>query len=87
MRSLQRRLAALERANRVTESEETVWSLALDTGEGDFVFVGGEWRPCPNAVELLKRGLQVKVYIGMSLRALIGPTGDPTPGPVGLSVR
>jgi hypothetical protein len=36
MRSLHRRLSALEKARRATEPEETVWSLALDKVEGDF---------------------------------------------------
>jgi hypothetical protein len=44
MRSLRRRVAALETASRATEPDDTVWSLALDTGEGDFVFVGDDGR-------------------------------------------
>lgn len=79
MRGLERRLAALEKASRALAPDETIWSIALNTGEGDFMFVGGEWLPCPNAAELFQQGLQAKVYIGMTLRALIGPTDEPSP--------
>jgi hypothetical protein len=79
-----RRLAALERALTPPAVEDSIVQVALNTGQGDFLFNGREWLPCPNAQALLARSdLPIKVYLGMTLEALIGPTGQGTPKPCG----
>jgi hypothetical protein len=50
-------------------------------GQGDFMFNGREWLPCPNPDALLARGVPIKVYAGMSLELLNWPIklGPPNP--------
>src|SRR5258708_7327695 len=74
MKTLDRRLAALERALRANAMEEQVIALAFQTGGDDLMFIGQEWLPCPNAAAIIARGdLPVKVYLGMTLEMLVGP--------------
>jgi hypothetical protein len=73
-----RRLRALEKALAPRAIEDEIVQVALNTGQGDFMFNGREWLPCPNARALLARSdLPIKVYSGMTLEALIGPTKPP----------
>ena len=74
MRGLHRRLNALEKALTPPNIEDEIVEVALNTGQGDFMFNGREWLPCPNAEALLARSdLPITFYSGMTLEALIGP--------------
>jgi hypothetical protein len=75
MMGLHRRLLALEKALTPPAIEDQIVEVALNTGQGDFMFNGRDWLPCPNAAALLARSdLPITVYSGMTLEALIGPT-------------
>jgi hypothetical protein len=77
-----RRLAALEKALTPPAVEDAIVQVALNTGQGDYMFNGREWLPCPKARALLARSdLPIKVCTGMTLAALIGPTGQGPPKP------
>jgi hypothetical protein len=77
MRRLQRRLTVLGKELRLPSLAEQIVEVALDTGQGDFMFDGREWLPCPNAAELFERSdLPITFYTGMSLAMLDGPAGQ-----------
>ena len=83
-------MTVLEKVMCPASLEEQIVEVALDTGEGDYMFDGRQWLPCPNAAELLERDdLPITFYTGMSLAMLDGPGGrapvrhvDPSPGSV-----
>jgi hypothetical protein len=67
----------LEKALCPPSLDEQIVEVALDTGEGDFMFNGREWLPCPHAAELFERSdLPITFYTGMSLAMLDGPAGQ-----------
>jgi hypothetical protein len=72
-----RRLAALEKALAPPPIKDEIVAVALNTSQGDFMFNGREWLPCPNPAPLLASHLPIKAYLGMTLEALIGPTKSP----------
>jgi hypothetical protein len=69
--TLRRRLAELERACNNAAGKEQVSVIFQDTGEADWMYLGEELVPCPDARRILAEAKRpIKLYIGVDPRLL-----------------
>jgi hypothetical protein len=71
MKSLQRRLAKLER-ERHLPARSPITAVALDTGGDNLMAIRGEWLPCPDVAAVLEEcDAPLKVYLGFDPREVL----------------